>query len=1031
MPGRLALALKPSVRGSLRASLSIWVRNRLCLACMGVLLQAWSLAAAGTNTLPDDWVIRGWQTESGLPHNTVSALAQTRDGYLWAGTEGGLARFDGVEFRTFGLDDGLGSVRISKLFEDSQGVLWVGTEGGGLSRYEDGHFTTFTNRDGSVADTITALSEGVDGSLWVGTESGLYAWHDGVFTVPNGAVELQKRRVRALARDFSGKTWVSTLLEGLFQQTSGLFAPVRGEPPVPQVPVYSLLQSPDGALWAGGGNASLWRLRKGEWQRYRGSNGLPSSFITCLASGCGTEVWAGTLSDGLYFLDGDEFRALTTTNGLSVNAIQSLLVDREGALWVGTRAGGLNRITRRRVHLWGAREGLKQTYVQALAEDSAGCIWTGTMGGALYRFDRGQFTPAEDGILKQYPYVYSVLAVQDGSVWVGASVSLFHLVAGRVAAKFLKEEVGNQALTALCEDGGRIWIGTADSGLMRVSGTNLVWVATNGSFAGRITSLLREADDSLWVGSLGGLYRWEQGKVLPRDLNGGPFRTAVLALHRDSEGTLWVGTAGRGLLRLKDGRVLGVTAKEGLGDDSICQILSDDLGHLWLGSNRGLMRVAKAQIEDLARGRIGSIHAIGFGRNVGLGDEQYRSGLGSVCLRTRGGHLLFTTAKGIVEIDPAQWAGPARIPEIRIEEGLVDGEPQRLLATGQRTPALRMPPGDRRLEIHYSGIALGAPEWVHYRSRLDPLDKDWVAVGTRRNASYQYLRPGDYVFRVTACDEEGNWNPHPAALTISVAPYYWQTWWFRLMAVAALCAAAVSWYFWRVGKLESRRAAQEAFTRQLIQSQENERKRIAAELHDGLGQDLLLIKNRVGLLASETKDLPDVARQLGEVSRNTSRAIANVRAISRALRPVALEQVGLTRAVEWMVEQVSEASSVKFSTELEDIDGLLAPGMEINLYRIVQEALNNVLKHAQASQVIIEMKRQDPGIFVSILDNGRGFTRGPTGGDRDGGKPGLGLAGMAERAKVLGGRLDFQSATGKGTRITLRVPVPQPRQEQA
>lgn len=234
MPGRLALALKPSVRGSLRASLSIWVRNRLCLACMGVLLQAWSLAAAGTNTLPDDWVIRGWQTESGLPHNTVSALAQTRDGYLWAGTEGGLARFDGVEFRTFGLDDGLGSVRISKLFEDSQGVLWVGTEGGGLSRYEDGHFTTFTNRDGSVADTITALSEGVDGSLWVGTESGLYAWHDGVFTVPNGAVELQKRRVRALARDFSGKTWVSTLLEGLFQQTSGLFAPVRGGPPSPR-----------------------------------------------------------------------------------------------------------------------------------------------------------------------------------------------------------------------------------------------------------------------------------------------------------------------------------------------------------------------------------------------------------------------------------------------------------------------------------------------------------------------------------------------------------------------------------------------------------------------------------------------------------------------------------------------------------------------------------------------------------------------------------------------------------------------------
>ena len=267
------------------------------------------------------------------------------------------------------------------------------------------------------------------------------------------------------------------------------------------------------------------------------------------------------------------------------------------------------------------------------------------------------------------------------------------------------------------------------------------------------------------------------------------------------------------------------------------------------------------------------------------------------------------------------------------------------------------------------------------------------------------------------------WGLGFTALSLSSEePYFWQTWWFQSLAGLAVCGTAFVWYFHRMAGLEKKRAAQEAFTRQLLHSQENERKRVASELHDGLGQDLLLIKNRLNLLAAGSNHTPEVARQLAEISASATQAIADVRTISHALRPSALEQVGFTKAIEWMVEQIAEASGIRFSTELDEIDGLLGSDQEINLYRIVQEGLNNVIKHSQASQVILEIKREPVSISVSLFDNGRGFDPELT-GHNGVARPSFGLTGIRERAKVLGGFVILQSAPGSGTRLTLNVPL--------
>jgi signal transduction histidine kinase len=301
---------------------------------------------------------------------------------------------------------------------------------------------------------------------------------------------------------------------------------------------------------------------------------------------------------------------------------------------------------------------------------------------------------------------------------------------------------------------------------------------------------------------------------------------------------------------------------------------------------------------------------------------------------------------------------------------------------------------------------------------LEGYDRDWLNSGTRREAIYTRVPPGQYQFRVAAANNDGVWNHTGATLAVTVVPPWWQTWWFRGIGIFGFGGFVFGIYEFRVHQHRKARSMQESFARRLIESQEQERKRVAAELHDSLGQSLQIIKGRTQLALRQPVNPAQSIQQFQEIAETTSRAIEEVRAISHALRPAELDQLGLTKAIEWMVENISGTSSTRFACEMDDLDGLLSPEMEINLYRIVQEGLNNVLKHAEATEVILELKRESDRVRFSLLDNGRGFQTDQ--------KPstGLGLESIAERAKVLGGQLELQSAARKGTRLTVLLPIP-------
>jgi signal transduction histidine kinase len=461
--------------------------------------------------------------------------------------------------------------------------------------------------------------------------------------------------------------------------------------------------------------------------------------------------------------------------------------------------------------------------------------------------------------------------------------------------------------------------------------------------------------------------------------------------------------------RFERGHLTTYSTRDGLFDNGVFQILEDGRDNLWFSCNRGIYRVNKQELNDFAAGRTRSVTSFRYDRQDGMRNEECNGGYSPAGFKAPDGRLWFPTQDGVAIVDPEKIPLAPKPPPVLIESVLID---QGAMATDQ---PIRIHPGQENLEIQYTGLRLSNSAQIRFKYRLASLDRDWVDVGLRRAAYYQHVPPGSYVFRVTAAMADGAWNDQAAELRIVVLPAYYQTWWFRSLGVLAM--ASLLWSYWRsrVGQWERDRAARQAFSRQLIASQENERKRIAGELHDSLGQRLVVIKNRALLMLQRHDSLGAwFSEQVEAISAEVSEAVREVKEISYDLRPYRLDRLGLTTALHGMIETAANSSGIQFATEIDNIDAVLRGQTEINFYRIVQECVNNILRHSHATHASICIKRCAERLELIVEDNGRGFTPGEA-------PQGFGLAGIRERTQLLAGKLDLQSAPGQGTTVTIVI----------
>ena len=948
---------------------------------------------------------RAWQIDDGLPQNSVQAIAQTPDGYIWLATQEGLARFDGIKFRVFDNRNtpALKANNIQTLYVNRAGALWIGTEGGGLTRMAGSQFTTYTVEDGLADSIVECIHEDDAGALWVGTLGGLSRFKDGRFTTFTTADGLAANSVLALASDTEGALWIGTEGGGLSRFKDGSLKILNKRDGLADELIRTICVDRKGAVWVGTPRG-LCRLQGGRFTNFTVKDGLSDDNVTCIYEDADGNLWVGTEAGGLNRLANSAFTAFTTKEGLTRNSVASVYQDVEGSLWVGAYGGGLSRLKSGKFITFTVHEGLPHDTAQATFEDSKGAMWIGTADG-LARLKDGSFTAytRKDGLSNET--ILSIYEDRENNLWVGTANGLNRLRDGKFTVYKEEDGLSEPTVLALCEDSsGALWIGTA-GGLSRFKDGKFVTYTSDDGLSNNSVSALREGrDGSIWIGTGGGgLNRFKDGRFSSYTTKDGLVDSIVMALYEDADGSMWVGTS-HGLSRLKDGRFTNYTTRDGLYDDVMFQILEDGGGNLWMSCNKGIFRVSKRELEEFADGAVASLTCVSYGTADGMKARECNGGFQPAGWKSKDGRLWFPTIRGVAVIDPENIKVNRQPPPVLIEELFADGKPIEL------GKPLSLSPGTEKLEIGYAGLSYLAPEKVKFRYMLEGYDTGWTEAGTRREAVYTNLAPGSYSFKVMACNNDGLWNESGAALAIYLEPRFYQTYWFYALSVAALALFAWMLYQLRVRQMNAQFAAVLA-----------ERNRIARDIHDSLAQSFVGVALQLQVVKAKLQESPRLAAEHLDLAVSlVTHSLDEARRSIRELRSGSLEKRDLAQGLLEVAKQLTAGSPTQVELKVRGSVPQMPADAESNLFRIGQEAITNAVKHAQARKIQIRLGYHDGHIMLCVKDDGRGFNM------RDFSSVGnghFGLIGMKERAKSMSGRIEFNSSPGQGTEVVLVAPL--------
>jgi signal transduction histidine kinase/ligand-binding sensor domain-containing protein len=997
-----------------------------------------------------------WQVEQGLPQNSVQSILQAREGYLWLGTQEGLARFDGVRFTLFDRAN-TPEIRhnsIQALLEARDGSVWIATYVGGLTRLKDGRFTVYGTRDGLPDDQVLCLHEDGQGRLWIGTRGGLASFDGRAFTVYGTAEGLLDPRVWAVTQDEGGALWIGTD-GGLNRLEGGRMTALTARDGLPAAPVHAVLADRRrGGLWVGtyGG---LVRMDGGRVSGvYTAREGLVNDLVWTLLQDRTGALWIGT-SDGVSrFADG-RFESLTPREGVPNGHVRALAEDREGSLWIGTNGGGLLRLRDGRFTRITERDGLPDAIVRTILQDRTGATWIGTNRG-LARVQSGRLSNV--GPARGFPAapVFSLHQDQGGALWVGTyGAGLWRWQDGRFRSWRATDGLSSDIVRAIHRDrAGDLWVGT-EAGLNRQGrdGRFTVYGEKNGLPSDQVFAILEDRRGALWFGTGGGLVRWSDGRFTAWGPSDGLRSTVVFALHEDADGTLWFGTDGGGLHRLRDGRVTAVGVKEGLFDDLVVRILDDGQGTLWMSSNRGVFSVGKRELDELAAGRIARVRSASYGTADGMPSAECHGGSQPAGWRTTDGRLWFPTLRGVAILDPGRLSPNPVPPPVVVESVRVNHRPFQL-GSGP------LPPGSRDIELQYTGLSLLAPARVRFRYRLEGYEADWVDAGTRRVAFYGNLAPGAYRFQVTAANNDGVWNEEGAAVAFEVAPRLFQTKPFAA-GVALLAALAVmGGYRARTRHLRRRQqeleALVEARTRDLREAQERAEQsrhraeeasqaktRFLANVSHELRTPLNTILGFVELLQRENGPGAAGRGHLAIVHRSGEHLLAlinnvlSIAQIESGVTPVQATSFEPARLLEGLHEIFAERAAARGLRLRVEHAGLPAcvRGDEAKLRQVLINLLGNAVKFTAEGGVTLRSEWRDGTGIFEVEDTGPGipedererlfepFAQGQAG--LDSGGTGLGLAISRTYARLMGGELALVSTPGPGARFRLELPLPE------
>jgi ligand-binding sensor domain-containing protein/signal transduction histidine kinase len=938
------------------------------------------------------WGHKVWSSEDGLPQNSVHRMLQTRDGYLWIATEGGVARFNGIQFTVFNRENApeFTSNDTCCLAEDSDGGLWIGTSDG-LLRYAGGVFRRYTTADGLPSAVVVSLAPTDDGFLLVLTTGGL-ARYDGHKLAPLAL------SASALGTSSDKTVWLATAT-GIFSYNH---EHLRAAPVVdlPTEPIEGLGLLDDGSQWVRTRTAfMLWN--QGRLRTWHAGRELPGTRVQSFLEDSRGTLWVGT-DQGLVTLPSTRVAGkmrLESLPALGANPILTLFEDREGNLWVGTDTTGLHVLQQQRFVTLPLLSGEPIT---AITQTVDGVVWLGSKDEGLFRYESGRtgHLTTKDGLLSDV--ILTLAADRDGSLWIGTPDGLNHLRGRKIESYTSADGLPDDLVRSLfADDDGTLWVGTRRGLAHREHGQFTVLSQANGFKSDLIGAMLRSHSNDLWVGTLDGLVRIRDGKLTVFTKTQGLSDDVITSLFEDTNRTLWVGTKDGGLNRSSANSFSPVSAHD--LPREIDGILEDAHGYLWLTSNRGILRVLASELMACGEAPTCNPHIATYGSSDGMPTDETSSTGHPGVRRTTDGHLWFATRKGVAIVNPIDLRENHTPPSVVVERFTVDDTEMR--GTGAE---IAIPPGHVRYGFEYAGLSYVSPSRVRYRYILEGFDKQWTQAGSRRNAYYTNLPPRHYRFRVQAANEDGIWSETGAEVAFVVRPPFYRTLWFLGLAILLLAGIVFAIYKMRVRAIHSQFDAILA-----------ERTRIAREIHDTLAQDFVGVSAQLELTAHllAQSQVLEASQQVDRTRSLVREGLADARRSIWDLRASSTQATLPTRLTR-LVEQ-SSTESLKTGINIGGTYRAITPSLENEVFRIAQEALANIVHHAKATHATLDLRYHPNDLTVTICDNGIGFEATDV---TLAAKGHFGLQGMYERAKQISGALNVKSSES-GTTVTLTVPL--------
>ncbi|MFN8360681.1 MAG: two-component regulator propeller domain-containing protein [Candidatus Kapaibacterium sp.] len=1023
------------------------------------------------NKAPNQYVHDQWKSGNGLPSNGIPALYQSKSGYLWLGTfDEGLVRFDGVRFVNYGhTTTELSALGIVALTEDLSGTMIVGTQSQGLFQFNGTTFSSLApyKNAGKLSRSINKLWTDASGAVWVGTSTGVLrifqskldiilkvneitqgykysfcqtpdgtVWigaTDGLYTYSSGkavrAGQFPAVPVAGLCSDKAGNVWVSASdnvvrLSGGNSSTATLIGRFSGNP------VQQLLSDRDGTLWIATAHG-LSRYSNGVLADFTAEELADDPVISLLEDREGS-VWIGTFTGGLHRLRDAVFTTLTTKEGLSGDYIRSIIETKDG-LWVAT-SQGLSRMNGTVSTTYNSNNGLSSDNpITALYEARDGTLWIGGSSGSVDKYSNGKFTSVPFGSKSQNDIAYSFHEDKKGTLWIGTSNGIMIVV---------------------------------DNAIMRTE------PKSGGLLPGIIAGMLEDKQGRLWISCYGGgVSCYSNGRFTSYTVQNGLPSNQIRCMYEDKSGALWFGSHRDGLTRLLDGKFTTITSQDGLFDNRVYSITEDASGNFWISSNKGVYRIVKRDIEHVMNGTAKKVVPVVYREQDGMKSAECTVGFMPAAWQTKDGRICFPTVHGMAVVRTGKMSNNTLLPNVVIEQITADS------ISFAPADTLLFPAGTNQIEFTYTALSLLIPSNVQFKYRILENSSNWIDAGNRRTAYYTSLPPGKYTFQVIACNNDGVWNETGARISFTVSPFFYQTWWFRIMAILALAGAGFAVYHLRVRSLVARKAELEVTVQErtkeisianaslaqvnhelantLIEMDELNRnlKQLNEDKTEVLGIVAHDLKNPIAgiaLTASNVKNYftmlpPDEVKSMMEKIETTAGRmrdiiinLLDVNAIESGkvnLNVVKMDASALATSIVRDFMERASAKNIRLKLTLPPKETLMLADQSA-IHEILDNLVSNAIKFSPGDKTVevsvaqvhsmVRLEVRDEGPGMSAEDKKKLFGRyvrlsaKPTGGEHS---SGLGLSIVKKLVEVMNGQVWCESEIGKGATFIVELPA--------